>query len=72
MYMRSERSKADDEKNTDFGFQRKVMERKSGFNREPAKQEAEKGEDGWLSPSEEKDIPQESLAARIGKTQKGE
>lgn len=65
------RSKADDEKNADFGVERKVMDRKSGFNREPAKKEVEKGKDHQRSPSEAKDIPQESLAVRIGKIQKG-
>ena len=64
------RIKGADEENTAFGFQAKAVDQKSGFDGEVAKQEYEMGNDHRLQPSEKKDIPQESLAARIGKNLK--
>jgi hypothetical protein len=72
MHMRSERTKVNDEKNTAFGFPEKLADQKSGFERETAKQEVETGKDHRLRPIEEKDIPREPLAARIGKIRKGD
>ncbi len=58
-----------DEGNSAFGLPAKTVDQTSGFERGVAEQEAETGKDIRLRPSEEKDIPQESLAARIGKIQ---
>jgi hypothetical protein len=70
--MPSKRIQAGDEENTAFGLPTKVMDHKSGFDRGQgvAKQEAETGKNRRRRPSEEKDIPQESLAARIDKIRK--
>jgi len=70
--MRTERIKDGDEKNTNFGLPEKVVDQKSGFDREIAEQKVETGNDRRRRPSEEKDIPQETLAARIDKIRKGE
>lgn len=75
--MRSERIKAGDEENTAFGLPKKVVDQKSGFDlsgfdRDAAKQEVETGKDHRRRPREKKDIPQEPLAARIGKIRKGD
>jgi hypothetical protein len=73
----SERINVGDEENTAFGLPEKVTDQKSGFDRsgldsKAAKQEVETGKDLRRRPREEKDIPQEPLAARIGKIQKGD
>ena len=67
----SKGSKGGDEENTAFGLQTKVVDHKSGFDRAVVTQEAETGKNHRRRPSEEKDIPQEALAARIAKIQKG-
>jgi len=69
--MSSKNIKGSDEENTSFGVPEKVVDLKAGFQREVAKQEGETHSDQRRRPSEEKDIPQESLAARIGKMRKG-
>jgi hypothetical protein len=66
----SKRIKGGDEENTAFGLPAKVVDHKSGFDRGVAEQEAETGKNRRRRPSEEKDIPQEALAARIGKARK--
>lgn len=58
-----------DERDTSFGFPEKIVDQKSGFDSEVAKEEVETGNNRRLRPREKKDVPQESLAARIGKTQ---
>ncbi len=65
------RSNGGDEENTAFGRSAKLAEHKSGFDRKVVKQGAETGKHPRRRPSAEKDIPQESLAARIAKRQKG-
>jgi hypothetical protein len=70
MNMRSEMTKGGDEENTDFGLPAKTVDQKSGFDR-GVEQQVETDDNPRLRPSEEKDIPQESLAARIAKIQKG-
>jgi len=70
--MRSKKIKGGDEENTEFGHPEKIADHKSGFDREVAKDEDETGNNRRRRPSEEKDIPQEALAARIGKIQKGD
>lgn len=65
--MRSMRFKGADEENTAFGLPAKAVDQKSGFEGEVAKQEGEAGNNRRLRPREKKDVPQESLAARIGK-----
>ena len=69
--MRSKRTKGGDEENTAFELPGKVADHKSGFDRKVAKEAAETGNNRRRRPSEEKDVPQESLAARIAKVQKG-
>lgn len=59
-----------DEKDTSFGFPEKVVDQKSGFDGQVAKEEVETGNNRRLRPRETKDVPQESLAARIAKTNK--
>ena len=74
--MRLESINVGDEENTTFGLPKKVTDQKSGFDRsgldsEAAKQEVETSKDRRRRPRKEKDIPQESLAARIGKNEGG-
>ena len=64
------RIKGADEENTAFGLPAKVVDLKSGFDGEIAKQEAQKDNNRRRRPREKKDIPQEALAARIGKIRK--
>jgi hypothetical protein len=68
--MHSERIKGADEENAAFAFPAKAVDQKSGFDSEVAKQEVEEGNNRRLRPREKKDIPQESLASRIGKIRK--
>jgi hypothetical protein len=70
--MPSKRIKGGDEENADFGLPENVADHKSGFDREVANQEVETGNDRRRRPREEKDVPQESLAARIAKIRKGD
>ena len=56
-----------DEGNTAFGLPVKVVDHKSGFDGEVAEQGAEMGKNLRRRPSEKKNIPQETLAARIRK-----
>jgi hypothetical protein len=65
--MDSKRIKGADEQNTAFGLPAKALDEKSGFKGEIAKEEVQSGNDRRLRPREKKDIPQESLAVRIGK-----
>ncbi len=70
--MRSKRINVGDEENTAFGLPKKVVDQKSGFDREATKQMAEmEGEDHRPRPRVEKDIPQEPLTARIRKMKGG-
>ncbi len=69
---RLERTKVSDDENSNFGFPVNVVDQKSGFDRGTAKKEVETGKDHRRRPIDEKDIPKEPLAARIGKIQKGE
>lgn len=71
--MVSDRTKGADEEDVAFGFPAKVEDQKSGFvgevaNEDVAKQEVKAGNNHRLPSSEKKDIPQESLAARISKS----
>lgn len=68
--MRSMRIKGADEENTAFGLPAKTADHKSGFYGDIVKQEVESGNNHRRRPREKKDVPQESLAARIGKAQK--
>ena len=63
---------SDDSENTAFGLPEKVADHKPGVEHEVAKQEVEQGKTHRLRPSEERDIPKESLAARIVRTRKGD
>lgn len=67
----TKRTKAEDEKNTGFNFRDDVARHKPGF--EPASQEREPDDSGnhRFRRSEEKDVPKESLAARIAKSTRG-
>lgn len=64
------RIKDDDEENTAFGFPIENVDQKPGFDGEVTKETTKIGINRRLRPSEKKDIPQESLAARISKTRK--
>lgn len=65
----SKRSRGDDEGNADFGLPAKVVDLKPGFDSEVVERGVETGTDRRLRPREEKDIPKETLAARIAKIQ---
>ena len=52
--MRSTRTKGADEENTAFGLPVKVVDHKSGFDGEVAKQEVEAGKNRRLRPREKK------------------
>jgi hypothetical protein len=67
----SKGSEGGDEKNTAFGLPVNIAHHKSGFDGTVAKEEAGTSKDLRRRPGEEKDIPQESLAARIAKNRKG-
>lgn len=69
--LRSKRKEGGDEENTAFGLPEKVVDHKPGFDLQVPKHEAEMGNNRRFRPSEEKDIPQQSLAERIGKNRKG-
>jgi hypothetical protein len=62
--------KTDDEGNKGFGLPGKVVDHKPGFDE--GRKERETGGNHVFRRSEKKDIPQESLAERIGKSKKGE
>ena len=68
----TKRTKAGDAENTGFGFREKIVKHKPGF--EPGSQEREPEAAGnhRFRPSPQKDIPKETLAARIAKSAKGE
>lgn len=68
--MSPKRIQRDDEENTGFGLPAKVADHKSGFDRSVAKKEAETGKNRRRRPSEEKDIPRESLATRVARHRK--
>ncbi len=68
--MRSKRIEDTDEENTEFGLPAKLVDHKPGLDLEVAKQELETDNNRRLRPREKKDIPQESLAARISKNRK--
>jgi hypothetical protein len=68
---RGKRTEGGDEENTAFGLPGQVADHKPGFDSAVPKQEAETGNNRRFRPSAKKDIPQQSLAARIGKKQKG-
>lgn len=61
------RIKGADDENTAFGLPAKTVDQKPGFDGEIAKQEVESSNNRRLRPTDKKDIPQESLAARISK-----
>ncbi len=67
--MPSGRMARGDEENTAFGLPARFRERKPGYVREAAAYEERAGEHR-RRPSEDSDIPQESLAARIAKRRK--
>jgi len=69
--MSSKRTEGGDEENTAFGLPEQVVDHKAGFDPKVPKQEAETGNNRRFRPSEEKDIPQQPLAHRIGKKRKG-
>ncbi len=58
-----------DEENTDFGLPEQVADQQPGFAYEVPTQEAETGDDRQFRPSEEQDVPQQSLAERLGPNQ---
>jgi hypothetical protein len=68
--MHPNRMEGANEGDTAFGLPANALDRKPGLNLEVAKQEAETGKDLRRRPREKKDIPQESLAARIAKSRK--
>ena len=62
----AERAQPGDEDNTAFGLPERLQQRKPGYVRAIAPAEGEPG-DERRRPSDGKDIPQESLAARMAK-----
>jgi hypothetical protein len=68
--MHPNRMEEADEEDTAFRLPATVVDQKPGLDLEVAKQEAETGKDLRRRPIEKKDIPQESLAARIAKSGK--
>jgi hypothetical protein len=62
----------DDMRNTGYGVSKDAVDQKPGFEHGNLKQERETGGNHQRSPSEQKDISQESLADLIRKSKKGE
>jgi hypothetical protein len=69
--IRSKRIKGGDEENSGFGLPARIADHRAGFEHKVAKQEVETGKNRRLRPSKEKEVPKESLAARIRKSRKG-
>jgi len=67
----SKRIKAGDEENVAFEISAKTADHKAGFVREGGNREVETGRHRRLRPREEKEVPKESLAARIRKRREG-
>jgi hypothetical protein len=60
-----------DAENTGFGFPENVADHKPGFDHGGAEREIDAGDNSHrFRRSEKRDIPQESLASRIGKLKK--
>jgi hypothetical protein len=60
-----------DAENTGFGFPEHLADHKPGFDHRGSEAETETGDSHRFRRSGKKGIPQESLAARIGKLRKG-
>ena len=69
--MAQERTKTGDEGNTGFGLREYVVHHKPGLDHGGPTRELETGGDHAFRRSEQKDIPQGSLADRIGRSKKG-
>jgi len=66
-----ERTRAGDAENRGFGLPEYVADHKPGFDHVKVEREIEAGDNSHrFRRSEKKDVPQESLARRIGKSQK--
>jgi hypothetical protein len=59
-----------DAENTGFGLPKYVADHKPGFDHGGPRQRIESGDDHRFRRSEKKDVPHESLAARIRKPKK--
>ena len=60
-----------DDENTAFGFSEYLAQHKPGFEHGGPKEETGTDDSNRFRRSEKKDIPQKSLADRIGKSKKG-
>lgn len=60
-----------DAENTAFGLPEYLADHKPGFDHEGPKREIETGDNHRFRRSQKKDVPQKSLADRIGKSKKG-
>jgi hypothetical protein len=69
--MMSKETKTDDAGNKGFGLRGKVVDHKPGFDKGGQERKKETGGNHGFRRSEQKDIPQGSLAERIGKSKKG-
>lgn len=67
----TKRTKDGDGENTGFGFRENVVKHKPGFEAGSQEREPESAGNHQLRPSPQKDIPKETLAARIAKSTKG-
>ena len=67
----SQRSKGSDEQNKGFGIREKLADHKPGIDMGSQEREPESSGNHRFRRSEQKDIPKESLAARIAKSTKG-
>ena len=65
--MVSRKMKTGDAGNTGFGFREHVVHHKPGFEHQSLKRELETGGNHRFRPSEQKDVPRESLSDRIDK-----
>lgn len=63
---------AGDARNKGFGGRQHIVEHRPGFDLGGQKRKLETGGDHAFRRSDQKDIPQRSLADRIGKSKKGD
>jgi len=63
---------ADDARNKGFGVRKNIVQHSPGFDQTSQKREIETGGAHAFRRSEQKDIPQGTLADRINKSKKGD
>jgi len=66
----AQRTKDGDAGNTGFSFRKDVVHHKPGFEKAAAHGDAEAGGNHRFRARDEKDVPKESLASRLGKSKR--